>query len=236
MAIIQSGVAASTLLTVDPAFAAARITPRPYEQLGTYAVAGASGALVTTVNSPATNPIFCVRWNPSGSANFMVLQSLRVSGVVNTAITTSQEFSLGMAMIRGFSSNETTNITSLLSYGAQNTSNNTKYRTAMTNSAFVTTSAGSTSQIAVATTANMTGGTRTVDTNYLSIISTSSGTAVGTNLWSAGFTSLYEYVPGAHPIVLTSNEGVGVYPVGTTLATGTVRLYFSMTWAEVSAY
>ena len=47
MAIIQSGVSGSTLMTVDPSRLAGRMSMQPYEQTGHYSVAGVTGTIAT---------------------------------------------------------------------------------------------------------------------------------------------------------------------------------------------
>ena len=64
MAIIQSGVSGSTLMTVDPTFAAARTSQRPIEQLGTYFYGGFTGLYT---GAGANTPIFSMRF-VAGSA------------------------------------------------------------------------------------------------------------------------------------------------------------------------
>ena len=212
MAIIQSG-ADSTLLTVDPTMRAARVVMKPDEMTGSYQLATVSGG---TTGIAAGGTLFSFRYSPGTSAVAIVK---RVSiGFVTTAFTTAGQHSFGLYAARNFTGSDSGGTGTTLS------GNNNKYRTS-----FSTTGVA---DLRISTTAALTVGSRTVDTNPLGLINFYES-AVGTSLTQ---TELMNYDISDYPLVLVNNEGfvinnVTVYPVSNV---GT--LIVNVEWFETSAY
>ena len=220
MAIIQSGVSGSTLMTVDPTYAAARATLRPIEQLNTYGVGGQTGQIATPA---AGGYVFNMRFaaGSAGQAQYALIQRVQVScNILGVAVTTSQEVALGLTILRNYTANETAGLALAV------TGSNQKYRTSLPTSQLATNG-----QIQMANTTAITGGTRTADAAPIAIVSNTSGTAIGTT--SIPLTTLYEWNGVSTPIVLANNEGFAIQNM-IAWATGSVRFTVNVTWTEVA--
>lgn len=221
MAIIQSGANSTNLMSVDPTFAAAHMTLRPPEQTGSYQIAAISGA-VTGVG--AGSPVFSVRWAP-GTGALCLINSVSVSATVTVGFTAAQELEYGMFVARGFTVSDTGGTQQVLS-GA-----NQKMRTNMGTSLF---SAGG--DMRISSTAALTAGTRTLDSQPMNANSFWSPAATaGSNLSNVNI-ALFDRQPGEYPIVLANNEGMVINNVLAMGAGGVVRLVVYVNWTEVATY
>jgi hypothetical protein len=226
MAIIQSGAAPTSLLTVDPTFAAARITERPPEILGAYSISVASGLLTGisagTIASP--QPVFAWRWAPSVTTQLCMIRRIEVGFNTTIAFGTAQSLQYNLLVLRGYSATYTVNATTLL---FTNT-NTAKQRTSMPVSAF-SAPAGS---IQMATTAAMTtSSVFTSDTQFLSTINGSS-TAIGTSI---PMTPIFQHQPGDYPLIFANNEGFMINNGQAMGATGVGNLIVNVEWMELAA-
>lgn len=213
MAIIQSG-ADSTLMTVDPTFKAARVVIKPDEMLGAYQLSVASGALTTVA---AGGPVFSFRYAPGGST-VCVVKRVSVGFVCTTAFGAAQAMGYGVYVARSFSGSDSGGTPATL------TGNNNKYRTSLATTGV--------SDLRISTTAALTAGTRTLDSQAL-------GTTyfyvpgVGTSLTQ---TDLISYDANDYPIVLANNEGIVITNSILMGATGVGTLVVNIEWFEANAY
>jgi hypothetical protein len=152
----------------------------------------------------------------------MVLMRLSASITVVTAVTAQRTDPLVATIQRSYTVSETTNATSILPTG-----NTGKARVNM-GSSLVT-------QLAVSSAAaGISGGTKTADGSPFSSLQVTGLVGLGTGLLTD---DVMRYdILGAHPITLSTNEGLTVAWGPTALATGTVTCTFNLTWAEVVVF
>lgn len=223
MAIIQSGVSGSTLMTVDPTFAAARMAPRPFDALGYYSIGAQTGA-VTGLAANAN--FFLFRWVPAaaGSAQICLINKVSVAFVPTVAGTQGQ-LTFGIMRYSSY--------TAVGSGGTQilTTGDNGKLR-----SSFPTSNVN---DMRISTTAALTTGTATAASTF-----TAAHTFLSPSLAVASFNPvtfppsvIYEYIPGRnYPLVLAGTsaapEGFAIQMV--TAMPATVQGYFAVQveWAE----
>jgi hypothetical protein len=213
MALIQSG-ADSTLLTVDPTFKAARVVIKPDELLGAYQLSLASGALTTVA---AAGPVFSFRYAP-GTSTVCVVKRVSVGFVATTAFGSAQQMGFGIYAARSFSGSDSGGNAATL------TGNNNKYRTSLATTGVT--------DIRIGSTAALTAGTRTLDSQSL-------GTtyfwvpAAGTSLAQ---TDLISYDANDYPFVLAPNEGFVIANQVLMGATGVGTLVVNVEWFEANSY
>jgi hypothetical protein len=221
-------------LAVDPLYQAARVAMRPLDYtnqgqlLGHYAVAQASGA---TVSLGAGAHLGSLRW--TDTTRFLVLMYLRASWSITGAVTAATPMDLQAIIARGFSVDFTTNSTAANMAANSNTN---KMRASMGASLL------GANGPRIATTAAMSGQTLTQDANPFGMTAFTnqpSGNATVTQAIGVGHPTvdLYNWnTAGAHPVVLTANEGVLVQPVTAGPTTGSVKYYLTWAWAEVALF
>lgn len=215
-----------TIAEVDGAvFRALRVTMRPadYGSLGHYGLAQVSGALSAALAANAE--LYQFRW--TDATRLAVVRRVVVSGGANVAATTAALVALELAIARGWSADGSGGTAATL------TGNNGKFRTAMGTSL-----AGA---ARIASTAGLTAGTKTIDTNGVGNVAFSVLTGAITVAVSGTIlpsTPLLEDESGnAHPIVLATNEGwivrngATAWPAGMTWNFGCYHR-----WSELTAY
>ena len=220
MAIIQSGASSTTLLTVDPTFVAARVADHPPEILGAYSIGVTTGAVATPV---ANSTLFSFRWAPATATQLCMIRRIEIGAFVATAVTTSQQVSMNLTVARQWTVNDGTG-TSV----AFTQTNSQKHRTVMPTTAF----AGG-GDIRVPTTAVNTAGTRTLDTNAMGYVNGTSGTAVGTTIFS--MTPIFQHQSSDYPLIFATNEGFVMNNGPTAIATGAITLLVNVEWMELAA-
>lgn len=224
MAIIQSGVSGSTLMTVDPSRLAGRMSMQPYEQTGHYSVTGVTGTIAT--GTAANGQLFAMRWAP-GTGALCLIDKITVSvNMVAAFVTTAQAIGIAARVIRG--------TTGVGSGGTQITvpSNSQKYRTSMPTSGFT----AGTSDIRVATVGALTsasGGTS--DTNPLAVAAGAGSTTAFVNVIPA-MTPLVNSDSGRSPIILTNTDVIVIENNILLANTGTYQLFVNVEWSEAAAY
>jgi len=218
MAIIQSGVSGTTLMTVDPTYAAGRITQRPVEQLGTYAVSLFTGAYT---GAAANTPMFSMRFvaGSAGQAQIAMIQRIVLTIVPTTAFTAAQQVSYGAYVARTFSAVDSGGAAATL------TGNNNKLRTSMQ-----TTQLAATGDMRISTTAALTAGTRTLDSQAFAVASA----WVATALVAQPITQviLYENFAGDQPLVLQNQEGLIINNLILMGAGGVLSIGVTVEWTE----
>ena len=223
MAVIQSGLT-TDLLTIDPTFKAARITPKPTEHgtLGHYKWGASTGILPAALG--ANSEIVQFRWQ--NSTNLALINNIRVSACVTTTF-----FAAGVPIeidlikstawsVAGTGGNAPTIAAGL------------KARSNMGNSLMV---AG---DLRIATTAALGAGTKTLEANSMvSIVAPGPITASLNGQIIAPGTVMWEpdVGDGEHPLLLATNEGFSIRSVAVP-ATGTWRFAIYVNWTEVASY
>jgi hypothetical protein len=201
-----------TVQEVDSTFRAARVTLRPAEMIGYYSIAGASGALTGVA---AAGPVFSFR---NTGSNLILMRRVSIGFVTTTAFTTAQGLAYSLVRANSFTASDSGG-TALYTAG-QN-----KHRNSFTN---IT----SAPDIRISSTAALTAGTRTLETNSMGIVGGSS-TAVGTSM---GRTDMLEQDAGDYPLALAQNEGFVITNLIAMGAAGVIQLQVNVEFAEVSSY
>lgn len=214
-----------TLAEVDgTTFRALRITPRPvdYGALGFYRISMISGTMAAALAANAE--LFQHRW--SDATRFAVTFRVAISAGANVAATGAGLIAFRLAMARAW--------TAAGSGGtrATMTGNNQKLRTSMGTSLV--------NDIGISTTAGLTAGTKTIDTQDCGAIATGIGTGAITTSHSLELVDLAELLnvdsASDHPIVAAQNEGWIVRNGPAFPAAMTWHFAISASWAEVAAY
>jgi hypothetical protein len=221
MAIIQSGANSTNLMSVDPTFAAAHVTLRPPEQYGSYQIAAISGALT---GAGAGTPVFSMRWAP-GTGALCLINNVTVSATVTTGFTAAQELEFGLFAARGFTVSDTGGTQQVIS------GNNQKLRTSMQTSLIA-----SGGDMRISSTAALTAGTRTLDSQPMNANSFWALAATAGSTFSNVNIPLFDRQPGEYPIVLANNEGIVVNNILAMGAAGVVKLVVYVNWTEVATY
>lgn len=215
MAFIQDGTVTANLAGVDATPKALRVVQRPLisATLGEYACSLRG----TNVAASAAGSIW---WSfRYGGANLCIIDKVVFDGAgVNVALTAGQAVGWGLNIARAFTVNETTGGTL-----ATLTGNNCKLRTS-----YSTTGVAS---IAIANGANLTGGTKTLDTQPMGAV-VSGLVGLGTAVPES---SLFDAYSTGHPIICAANEGVELVNLITWPAAGQVNFGITVHWAEVTA-
>lgn len=206
----------SSRLAVDPTHFAARVSLRPVEvgSLGAFSVALNSAIMAAGLAANAN--VFSFR---NSNANTILIRKVTLTmGGLATAFTAGQA-SFNMFVARSFTVSDSTGTAATL------TGNNSKLRTT-----FGTMTIG---DARISTTAALTAGTRTLDSNAIASLTLGIGVAVSTIYIPAG-TELWAPEVGQHPLILAQNEGFVIQ--ATVPATGTWVLGVRVTWDEVPSY
>jgi hypothetical protein len=204
----------SNYLKVDPTLAALHVTVRPFETSNKAWIHSATKTGTLAAATAAGVPLYSLQ---NLSTNLLAIKRVKVC-YSNLTFTTAQYVDFGLIISRGISV-YTTGGTAVLLQG-----NNSK----------LFSEGNSLSQVncRVATTGTLTAGTRTLDTNYIGQCGNwVTGVSTGIPL-----TTIFEALPGKHPIILAQNEGIEIQLL-TTLGTGlTGVLGVTVEFAEALAY
>jgi len=224
MAIIQSGVSGSTLMTVDASRLAGRMSLQPYEQTGHYSVSAATGTIATA--TAANGQLFTMRWAP-GTGALCLIDKITISvNQVAAFVTTGQAVGIAARILRG--------TTAVGSGGTQITvpSNSQKYRTSFATSGFT----AGTSDIRVATTGAVTSASGgTLDTNPLAVAAGAGSTTAFVNVIPA-MTTLVDSNNGRSPIILTNTDVLVIENNILLSNTVTYQMFVNVEWSEAAAY
>ena len=221
MALIQSGVSSSTLMTVDPTFNASRVSIRPIEQLGTYGVGAFTG---NYTGAGANTPLFSMRFvaGSAGSAQIAVIQRITISFIQTTAFTTAQQMGFGLYVARSFTGNDSGGTQINLA------GNNQKLRTSYPTSQIATNG-----DMRIASTGALSAGSRTLDTQAFSVGHGWGGSVLQTTgAIQPSLLTLYEEFPGDTPLVLQTNEGLVINNIVAMGAGGVFTIGVNVEWTE----
>ncbi len=198
------------------------VNPRPpaFGSLGYYRQVVVSGNIAATL--AANSDLFSFQW--TNASDLAIIQSVRASAIVQSTISVAVPFDLAIYVARSYTAADTGG-TSVLPTG-----NNQKMRTSM----------GTTlvNDMRISSTAALTPGTRTVDTNPMGRVQGNSGTATGTQFFAQPNPQpLYTRDNNDHhPIVLKQNEGFVIQNPLAGPATGTFSILVQVEWGEVAGY
>ena len=216
MTVIQDGVTSSQLMAVDATFKAGRVSIRPPEVLSWGSVGAQSGAVTAVA---ANGPLFSFRY---AGSNVCMIRRVGIGWATTTGFTAGQLVDFGLVIARSFSASDSGGTAITL------TGNNCKHRTSL---ATLTTN-----DCRIATTAALTAGTRTLDTNTLSQLSGFSTTATVGTFLGTGLNNLFQHDAGDYPIVLANNEGFIITVLTAMGAAGVGRLYVNFEFAEATSF
>jgi hypothetical protein len=205
-----------SMAAVDASKLALRTSLRPFELTGYFAFGAQSGALTGVA---ANGPVFSLR-NAAGNGELVLVRHIGLGFLTTTAFTTAQILDYGVFFARSFTASDSGGTAISI------TGNNTKVRTSL--------AAPNSIDARISTTAALTVGTRTLDTNALAQIGAWSGGAgqglvpVQNNLW--------DQYTGDQLIVLAPNEGLVIANLTAMSAAGVVRLYVNVEFALAGAF
>ena len=212
MAIQLAGNTVANIQEVDATFKAARISIRPAEVINWNSQGGVSGLLTGVA---AAGPVWSMR---NTGSNLLMVRRITVGFITTTAFTTAQGLYYNLIKANGFTASDSGG-TALYTAG-QN-----KHRASFTN---IT----SAPDIRISTTAALTAGTRTLESQPIGSVCGSS-TAVGTSMPA---TNIFSHDAGDYPIILAQNEGIIITNGIAMGAAGVINLMVGVEYAEVTAY
>lgn len=214
---------------VDGTFGSSRVSLRPVDYVaggvayGHYSLAAVSGATTTLA---AGTLLFSMRWgSPVG---LMMLERITVSAAITTAFTANQVLDVDAIAVRGWVTSDSAGTAITIP------ANSNKARTTMGSSLI---SVNGDIRIASAT-AITAGGTKTPDTNAFAAAALPGlGASGALFLGGTGPVDLYNAsLMGQHPMVFAANEGFNLRFVTTQAASGVVKYYVRVDWAEVPGF
>ena len=222
MAVIEGGVSATLAGVGEQASKGlhVRAAPLDYGSLGHYAYGASTGIIAAALG--ANSEIFQFRW--THSTNLAVIRRVRFNAIVSTTF-----FSAGVPveidLVKATAWTVAGTLGTAPTIGAM-----LKRRTSMSSTLVA---AG---DLRIATTTALGAGTKTLETEKLSVLLAPGPTAAPGLIFASGTVLLSAEVGDAdHPLVLAQNEGFVIRSVAVP-ATGTWRAAIGVDWAEVTAY
>ena len=216
---------AGTVAEVDgTTFRAVRVTGRPldYGALGFYRVSAVSGTMAAALAANAE--IFQFRW--PDATRLAVVTRVAISAGANVAATAAAILSVRVTAARSWT------VAGSGGTRLNLTGNNQKLRTSMGTSLV--------SDIGISTTAGLTAGTKTLDTQDLGGLSYGVGTGAITTALNLNLFPLTELLnidaSTDHPLVLAQNEGFVIRSGIINPAAMTWAFTVNVSWAEVATY
>lgn len=208
-----AGVAAEVDLTYD----AFRVTCRPPQGDGWYFHQSTSGALA---GAAAASVVWAFRWTHATKA--AVIEFLRVRALPTTPFTAAQAWGFDAVVGRGYTVAHTGG-TQYLPSGAGGWKKRTSY------------TASNVSEIRMATTAALGGGTVTPDASPF-LADWAWELVAGATVARSKIVAEKDYTNSIDaPTILVANEGILVRPTDTLGAGGVVRLGVEIAWREIDA-
>jgi hypothetical protein len=214
MAIQLLGADGASIAEVGATHKAQRVSLRPTEAIAWHSIGAISGALTAAA---AGGAVFSLR---NLSSNLLLIRRVGVGFITTTAFTTPQMVQYGLMVARNFTVSDSGGTAISL------ISNNTKYRTTLALPTSI--------DCRIATTAALTAGTKTLDTNTLAVQGGFSG-AVGVTLAPAQ-DNLLQHTPGDYPLVLGQNEGINIQNLLLMGAAGVGSFFVNLEFAEVASF
>jgi hypothetical protein len=191
---------------------------KPDELIGAYQLSATSGAMTAIA---AAGPIFSFRWAP-GTGQVCVVKRVSVAWNTTTGFTAGQAMGYGLYFARAFTASDSAGTALTPIVGSSQ-----KYRTNQMITSQVT-------DARIPTTAVLTAGTRTLDTQALGqVYFYAPTTTAGTHLTN---TNLISYNIDDYPLVLSNNEGLVITNQILMGAAGTGTLTVNVEWFETNYY
>lgn len=199
----------------DPTLKALKVAPRWPEADGFYFHSSRSGALA---GAAAASVVWAFRW--AHATKLCVFDLIRVRAIPTTPFTAAQEWGFDTVVGRSYSASHTGG-TQFLPSGAGGWKKRASYPTS------------NVTEIRMATTAALGGGTVTVDASeFASDMAWELVAAATVPRSRISFDK--DYTSGVDsPIILVQNEGILVRPVTALGAAGVIRLVVEVAWHEV---
>jgi hypothetical protein len=220
--IVGHGVYEAAKQQVDLTHQAARVSLRPPEVgvYGSYSIALVSGVMAAGL--AAGSPIFAFRW--SSSSVLGIVRRVRITGGTDATAFAQGSTIFDLIRATAFTIQDTGG--AVISLAGKSQARATRFAASQ-----IQIPATATGNIAIANTGTLTAGTRTLDSNPLSILIGSAG-AVPANfpvpqpglLWD-------ESTPNKQPLELMQSEGFVIR--ATVPATGTWKFGVEVDWDEV---
>lgn len=211
-------------LGIESTHFAARVSGRPMQlgARGAYSIGVVSGVMAAGL--AGNSEIFQMRW--SSSTLLMLLRSLRISAAPGTVAFAAGPIEFNLTLARSWSADGGSGTAVVFS-----TANTNKKRTDFALSAFSDTG------VRHSATGALTAGTKTLDTNRISSISSYvssvATTAASGNIVNPGTVLWERNTSDEYPILFEQNEGFVVR--ATVPATGTWQFSIQAEWAEIDA-
>lgn len=204
-------------------FRALRVVNRPvdYGALGFYGISLATGVMAAGLAANAE--IFQARW--TDATRFAAIFNLGCDGAGGIVAFAAGATKMEAVIARGWSADGSGGTAATI------TGNNNKLRTSMGTTLF--------GAIRASSTAALTAGTKTLDSQGVGAVCSATGVTAGTPLLPHGEMFVARAECDNHPIILASNGSTtseGVIIRATVPATGTWTGGFSMRWAELTSY
>lgn len=207
---------------------ASRVTIRPPAALGFYSIGVGTGVYVGLAAGAA---VFSARWGDA--TRLALILRVTVSVIQSAAASTAGRVDRRLVIARNFTVSDSGGTAITL------TGNNQKMRTSQGSSLFT--------DMRVASTAALTAGTRTLDSQGIGIAATwanltTSPTATGTASTTAHNRIIDKYdlfnttANFNYPIVLAQNEGIIVDMQSAQPASSSLSTFIEVQWAEVNAF
>lgn len=190
------------------------ITPQYAGLVGSYSKALTSGTMAAGL--AAASPVYSFRYGGTGNA---IIRRVRISATDITTGFAATNATFALYAARAFTASDTGGTAGTL------TGNNGKLRTT-----FPTTAVA---DIRIASTATLSAGTRTLDTDPLGGVTVGTTTTAGATFLTSGTTVLDPVISG-FPLSLNNNEGFVVQ--ATVPATGTWVFTVWVDWDEYSTF
>lgn len=205
-----------TGLEVDATMKAARVSIRPAEVLGWQSVGVQSGAIATVA---ANGPVFSLR---NISTKLIIIRRVGIGFIATTGFTAAQKLDFGLTVARNFTASDSGGTAIAF------TGSNGKHRTSL--------GTPSSLDARIATTAALTAGTRTLDTNALAMIG-GYAAALGVGaIIAPALNNMFTHDAGDYPLVLAQNEGLILSPLTTMGAGGAGNLFVNLEFAEADTF
>ena len=215
MAIIQNSTGTVTS-EVDATMKALRASIRPAEVTAWLSVGARSGAVTVAA---ANSALFSFR---NLGANPVIVRRIGCGFIATTGFTAAQELAYGLKVARAFTASDTGGTAIAL------TGSNAKVRTSL--------AALTSVDCRIATTAGLTAGTKTLDTNDLATQGFyAAASAVGT-LLAPALNNLLSHDTGDYPLILAQNEGFNIMNLLVIGAAGVGTFYANVELAEGTSY
>jgi len=201
---------------VDTTFKSLRVTIRPQEVTGWFSVGTKTGSVTTLA---ANGAIFSLR---QIAATLLIIRRVGIGFITTTGFTTGQVLDYSLIVARAFT------VSDSVGTAISITGNNVKHRTSLVTPTSI--------DMRVSAAAVLTAGTKTLDTNTLSVIGGFAPTTTTGVVIAPSANNLWSHDTGDYPLVLAQNEGINIQNLTLMGAAGVGTAYINIEFAEASSY